>query len=57
MRSRRVRAWVAAVVGLVLLAGGTGLGVLPASAKGRCVPTPGTQECLSRLAGTASPAA
>jgi len=52
-----VRAWVAAVVGLVLLAGGTGLGVLPASAKGRCVPTPGTQECLSRLAGTASPAA
>ena len=41
--------WLAALTGLVMLLVGAGLGALPASAQGRCVPTPGTQECLSRL--------
>jgi len=49
MRSRSARAWVAGVVALVVLAGGAGLGALPASAQGRCVPRPGTQECLARM--------
>jgi len=44
-----MRAWIAGSVAPVVLAGGASLGALPASAKGRRVPTQATQERLPRM--------